>query len=156
MDRAELYPARHIQDLMPVTNNLQTFTRVPVPSTHEAMQQVVTDIYNKLAQLQGSVQTTQASTPTTTQITAAATAAASAVISSSFKFSDAETPVGAIDGSNRTFTLLNPPNPGGSLILVLSGAVLQPGIDYVLAGNSVTLTSTPVAGVDWLLAWYRY
>src|SRR5215469_241701 len=55
--------------------NNQTFTRLSSPMPE--MQGVVSDIYNKLATLQGQ----SAQTPTTQQVTQAATAAAQAVIS---------------------------------------------------------------------------
>src|SRR3990167_2926283 len=41
-------------------------------------------------------------------------------------YADAETPSGAINGSNVTFTLANAPSPAASLIVVLNGAIQSP------------------------------
>lgn len=71
-------------------------------------------------------------------------------------FADDETPVGAINGINTTFTLANTPRPAASLILTVSGAVQLPGTDFTLSGATISLTVAPVAGVDWIRAWYRY
>ena len=59
--------------LNPVAQQLlQTFTRLPVPTEHQALQPVITDIYNKIAATQGVTQTVQSQIPTTQQITAIA------------------------------------------------------------------------------------
>lgn len=55
--------------LNPITQQLlQTFTRLPVPTEHQALQPVITDIYNKIAATQGATQTVAASVPTQTAI----------------------------------------------------------------------------------------
>ncbi len=73
-------------------------------------------------------------------------------------FVDYETPAGSIDGNNTTFTLLNPPNPGGSLKLYKNGVLLNPNFDYTLNGSNITFASpavTPQPG-DILMASYRH
>jgi uncharacterized protein YoxC len=72
-------------------------------------------------------------------------------------FTDNETPGGAINGVNLTFTLASAPNPAGSLRLFRNGLLMDPGGDYTLAGSSITFAaaSTPQTG-DSLAAYYRY
>jgi hypothetical protein len=74
-----------------------------------------------------------------------------------FRFADAETPSGAIDGTNTAFTLQNPPDPAASLILVRNGLVQKLGVDYNLAGAAITFSpaAVPRSG-DLLQAWYRH
>jgi hypothetical protein len=71
-------------------------------------------------------------------------------------FADGETPGGAVNGSNVTFTLAAPPNPASSLRLYRNGLAMKPGVDYNLSGVTVTFLSpsTPQSG-DVLLAYYR-
>lgn len=72
-------------------------------------------------------------------------------------FADSEVPVGAVDGRNRTFTLAFTPSPPTSLILTRNGLVMKRGLDYTLAGKTITfiIEQTPQVG-DIILAWYRY
>lgn len=72
-------------------------------------------------------------------------------------FVDAETPIGAIDGANATFTLGAAPSPQSSLVLYRNGMRLSQGIDYSLTGNTI-LFSTPAIPQpsDFLLAGYRH
>jgi len=72
-------------------------------------------------------------------------------------FSDAEPPAGTIDGGNAAFTLLHAPSPIDSLILFRNGVLVKHGVDYAIAGNTVTffVGSIPQVG-DQLLASYRY
>lgn len=74
-----------------------------------------------------------------------------------YQFADAEVPLGTIDGSNRVFQLASTPKPPSSLILTRNGLVMKRGLDYVLAGQTITFIEeqTPQVG-DILLAWYRY
>jgi len=69
----------------------------------------------------------------------------------------AETPSGAINGSNKTFTLTNVPK-NNSLIFMLNGQFLRNGssFEYTLSGKTVTLTSAMSApsGNDQVFAWY--
>jgi large repetitive protein len=76
--------------------------------------------------------------------------------SMSFFYADDETPSGAIDGVNQTFTLANTPTPPASLSLFFNGQLLVQGLDYTLSGATVTLTSYTPANGDDLRAWYRY
>lgn len=72
-------------------------------------------------------------------------------------FADSEVPVGPVDASNRTFQLAYPPAPQTSLILTRNGLVMKRGLDYTLAGKTITfiVEQTPQVG-DILLAWYSY
>ncbi len=71
-------------------------------------------------------------------------------------FVDAETPAGAIDGSNASFTLAAIPSPSTSLSLYRNGLLQREEIDYTLTDTTVTFTagSLPQAG-DTLVASYR-
>lgn len=71
------------------------------------------------------------------------------------RFSDAETPSGAINGSNVTFTLANAPNPAASLILFLNKVLQIQGTDYTLSGATITMAVAP-SGSPSFLGWYRY
>lgn len=72
-------------------------------------------------------------------------------------FADSEVPIGAVDGTNRTFELAFQPSPPTSLILTRNGLVMKRGLDYTLAGKTITFIAeqTPQVG-DIILAWYRY
>lgn len=72
-------------------------------------------------------------------------------------FSDGEVPGGAVNGSNRVFTLSFAPSPQASLDLYRNGLLMRPGTDYTLSGNVVTFlaASTPQVG-DLLAASYRF
>lgn len=71
-------------------------------------------------------------------------------------FQDAETPRGAVNGSNGSFTLANTPGSPASLKLFKNGVLQASGVDYTLSGANVTFVSnsTPKSG-DILLAYYR-
>lgn len=64
-------------------------------------------------------------------------------------------PTGTINGTNLVFTLPAAPNPANSLILADNGFVLEQGLDYTLAGSTVTFIdgAEPLTG-DILQAWY--
>jgi len=51
---------------------------------------------------------------------------------------DAESPSGAVDGSNTVFTLTGAPSPALSLQLFRNGILQKAGMDYTLSGASVT------------------
>lgn len=71
-------------------------------------------------------------------------------------FADDETPSGAINGINVTFTLAHGPSPAVSLQLFANGVLQLPaGIDYTLAGSTITFGVAPPGGTS-LKAWYRY
>jgi hypothetical protein len=71
-------------------------------------------------------------------------------------FVDGESPGGAIDGSNNTFTLVNTPSPAGSLELYRNGLLQKSGLDFSITGSTITFLTgaTPQPG-DMLLAFYR-
>lgn len=70
-------------------------------------------------------------------------------------FVDGETPSGSIDGINRTFNLVGAPAPAAGLHFYRNGLLQKPGLDFLLAGATITFLSTsPVAG-DLLTANYR-
>lgn len=75
---------------------------------------------------------------------------------SSGSFSDAETPSGAVNGVNVTFTLAHTPSPAASLIFTVNGQVLAPvGVDYTLSTATITVNVAPPT-TSVVLAWYRY
>ena len=51
-------------------------------------------------------------------------------------FFDAEVPGGVVDGTNRTFTLANPPS-GSSLMLFRNGMYMKAGFDYNLSAEVI-------------------
>ncbi len=71
-------------------------------------------------------------------------------------FLDGDSPAGAVNGSNTTFTLSQTPSPSGSLSLYRNGILQKPGSDFTLNGATVVFSaaSTPQTG-DTLLASYR-
>lgn len=65
-----------------------------------------------------------------------------------------ETPVGAVNGSNTSFTLSAAPSPAASLQLYVNGQLLAAGgEDYTLVGNAITMVTAPPTG-SILRAWY--
>ena len=72
-------------------------------------------------------------------------------------FVDGETPSGASDGKNTTFTLANPPNPSVSLKLSRNGILLEQNVDFTLSNQVITFTSNAVlpGPGDLLVASYR-
>jgi hypothetical protein len=71
-------------------------------------------------------------------------------------FVDLELPAGTLDGVNTAFALSYAPAPAASLLLFRNGLLQKAGVDYTLAGSTVTFLagSTPQPG-DSLLASYR-
>ena len=71
------------------------------------------------------------------------------------QFFDAETPGGIVDGTNDTFTLLNPPS-GSSLMLFRNGMYMKAGFDYNLNNSVIQFVpgATPQPA-DTLVASYR-
>ena len=67
-----------------------------------------------------------------------------------------ETPAGAINGSNTSFTLANTPD-SGTLRLYLNGLRLKAGVgqDFTLSGLTITMLYAPETGSN-LLADYIY
>ncbi len=70
-------------------------------------------------------------------------------------FADNETPAGLVNGSNPTFTLANAPNPPASLNWYDNGIHYTQGIDFTLAGNTVTTAIPPPSG-HVIRAFYRF
>lgn len=70
-------------------------------------------------------------------------------------FADNETPSGAIDGVNVTFTLAKTPNPALCLQLFKSGTLQVQGSGYTLNKNVITFAVAP-AIASTLKAFYRY
>lgn len=66
-----------------------------------------------------------------------------------------ETPSGAINGINDTFTLAH--TPVSWIQLYLNGIILEPGLgnDYTLASDTITMLFAPATG-DKLRAYYMY
>ena len=71
-------------------------------------------------------------------------------------FQDSIVPSGIKNGSNRTFTLPQSPNPAASLALYLNGQLLTQNLDYSLAGLSITFSSYAPLATDSILASFRY
>lgn len=74
--------------------------------------------------------------------------------SSAITYIDAQIPVGAINGVNKSFSLSAIPVPAISLLLYLNGILLRQGIDYTLASSTITYTIAPISG-DNHYAYYR-
>lgn len=71
------------------------------------------------------------------------------------RFSDAETPAGAIDGKNAVFTLAHAPAAGSVSMVALNGVIQKLNGDYTLSGAVLTFGKAPGPG-DLLSVWYRY
>jgi hypothetical protein len=71
-------------------------------------------------------------------------------------FVDQETPTGATNGANATFTLSQTPSPSASLTVFLNGVRQTLGVDYTVTGTTITFltASIPQSG-DILLCSYR-
>lgn len=61
------------------------------------------------------------------------------LVSSAVSDTFGETPSGAINGSNKIFTLADTPN-SGTLRLYLDGVRLEEGRDYTLSAGTITFT----------------
>lgn len=57
-----------------------------------------------------------------------------------------ETPAGVIDGTNKTFTFANTPNPATSLEVYLNGMYMTPDVDYTLTDDTIVFVEAPVVG----------
>jgi hypothetical protein len=102
--------------------------------------------------------TSTAPTPTTgdNSTRLATTAFVQSALPGPINFADSEIPSGLIDGSNKTFTLANSPNPAVSLMLFYNGQLwMSGGSDYTLSGSTITSNIAPHIG-DELVAYYRY
>ena len=72
-------------------------------------------------------------------------------------FVDGETPAGAVNGSNRIYTLQFAPIPALSLHVFRNGLLQKVGVDYTVAGSQVSFlpVATPQTG-DLLQVSYRH
>lgn len=61
---------------------------------------------------------------------------------------DRETPSGAVNGSNTSFTLAFTPSPSGSEHVYLNGVLQESGAgnDYTISGLTITYLAAPVSG----------
>ncbi len=68
-----------------------------------------------------------------------------------------ETPVGSVNGSNKTFTLSASPNPQSSLELEINGqtVILGASNDYTLSADTITTTIAYPTGQAILRARFR-
>jgi hypothetical protein len=90
--------------------------------------------------------TTDASSGTTKKITAG----------QAFGIDTKETPSGAFNGSNVTYTLAHTPL-ASTVDLTLMGQVLVEGVDYTISGLTITMTTAIDAGYTGsFIAKYRY
>lgn len=84
-------------------------------------------------------------------------ALSAASVSSVTSNANGETPTGAIDGANVTYTLAAAPSPALSLQLFLNRVLMVQGTDYTLAGNTITYTGAGAPQVgDVHRAWYSF
>lgn len=90
-------------------------------------------------------------------LTASYRYASSAQAEVTSQFADSETPYGAVNGANISFSLNFTPAPPSSLSLFRNGILMKQGADYMVSGTAVTFfsPSTPQPG-DLLTAYYRY
>jgi hypothetical protein len=65
-----------------------------------------------------------------------------------------ETPAGAIDGSNGSFTIANTPAASSTVMLWLNGQLLTQASDYTVAGRNITFLIAPPQTGDVLLSMY--
>jgi len=71
-------------------------------------------------------------------------------------FVDQQTPAGAVNGVNATFTLSQTPSPSTSLAVYRNGVLLASGTDYTLNGAVITFATGLVPQTsDTLLCSYR-
>jgi len=70
-------------------------------------------------------------------------------------FIDQETPSGAINGANGTFTLSQTPSPSTSLEAFRNGLLLSAGVDYTLSGAVITFITVVPQATDTLTCSYR-
>lgn len=72
-------------------------------------------------------------------------------------YSDAEVPSGIINGLNQIFTVANTPSPTTSVEVYHNGILMEQGLDYTIAGATVTFNPASVPQVgDIVLVNYRY
>lgn len=69
--------------------------------------------------------------------------------------SQAETPTGAINGTNRNYTLSFSPQPVATFQVFLNGVLQLPSINYTLSGTNLAMNIAPTSGST-LYAMYAY
>jgi hypothetical protein len=74
---------------------------------------------------------------------------------SSTRFSNNETPSGAVNGSNTAFTVAQTPANGGMFFLTRNGQFQVVGVDYTISGVNITYLYAPSSG-DKIRATYTY
>lgn len=75
---------------------------------------------------------------------------------SAYVFADLETPSGAVDGANTTFTLSGVPLPASSLMVYRNGLLQKVGVDFTLSLDRITFLPGAVPQVgDLVQASYR-
>lgn len=67
---------------------------------------------------------------------------------------DRETPTGAIDGSNKVFTLAATPISGSEHVFQNGMLVLPGGVNYTISGTQITFNIAPMVG-EWVRVSYR-
>jgi hypothetical protein len=77
------------------------------------------------------------------------------VWSPTYLYQAAGVPTGALNGVNTTYTL--PQTPVGSVALFVNGLYQTPGVDYTLAGATITYLNTPLTATESIaFGEYRY
>jgi len=51
-----------------------------------------------------------------------------------------ETPIGSVDGTNKTFTLSYAPNPTSSVEYIVNIGEMTQGVDFTISGDTLTTT----------------
>lgn len=69
--------------------------------------------------------------------------------------SQAEAPTGAVNGSNRNYTLSFSPEPVTTFQLFLNGVLQLPSLNYTLSGTNISMNIAPTTGST-LYAMYAY
>lgn len=71
-------------------------------------------------------------------------------------FIDDETPAGTVNGTNAVFTLANTPVPSSDVSLYRNGVLVAVGVDYTMAGSTMTFSANAVPQTgDELAVYYR-
>ena len=81
----------------------------------------------------------------------------SSLFSGSFTIVWNEPPSGIVDGSNKIFNLVFPPNPSDSLMLFMNGQLQQQGTkkQFLLSGTQITFNDIPPSGSNLISSYQR-
>lgn len=72
-------------------------------------------------------------------------------------YADAEVPSGIVNGLNQIFIVANTPSPTSSVEVYHNGILMEQGLDYTIAGGTITFAPVSVPQVgDIVLVNYRY